>query len=67
MSKREDGKSRGQHALEFKLEAVRLVKGDQSVSVTVTILGVPSQPPTPSSVWLPAVGNGRLIGWQISV
>jgi transposase len=43
MSKRKDGQARGKYTLEFKLEAVRLVKGGQSVPVTGKILGVPSQ------------------------
>lgn len=41
MSKRKDGQARGQYALEYKLEAVRLVKGGQAVPVTANILGVP--------------------------
>ena len=43
MSKRKDGQARGQYTLEFKLEAVRLVKAGQSVPVTAKILGVPTQ------------------------
>ena len=43
MSKRKDGTARGKYTLEFKLEAVRLVKGGQSVPVTGKILGVPVQ------------------------
>jgi transposase-like protein len=43
MSKRKDGQARGQYTLEYKLEAVRLVKGGQSVPVTAKILGVPTQ------------------------
>jgi transposase len=43
MSKRKDGQARGQYTLEFKLEAVRLVKGGQAVPVTAKILGVPTQ------------------------
>jgi transposase-like protein len=34
MSKRKDGQPRGKYTLEFKLEAVRLVKGGQAASVT---------------------------------
>ena len=37
------GMTRARYTLEFKLEAVRLVKGGQSVPVTGKILGVPSQ------------------------
>ena len=43
MSKRNDGQPRGKYTLEFKLEAVRLVKGGQAVPVTAKILGVPVQ------------------------
>ena len=43
MSKRNDGQVRGKYTLEFKLEAVRLVKGGQAVPVTAKILGVPVQ------------------------
>ena len=43
MSKSKDGNTRGKYTLEFKLEAVRLVKGGQSVPVTSKILGVPVQ------------------------
>jgi len=40
MSKRIDGQARGKYTLEFKLEAVRLVKGGQSVAVTAKVLGI---------------------------
>ncbi len=43
MSKRKDGQERGKYTLEFKLEAVRLVKGGQAVPLTAKILGVPTQ------------------------
>ena len=43
MSKRKDGQERSKYTLEFKLEAVRLVKGGQAVPVTAKILGVPTQ------------------------
>ena len=43
MSKRNDDQARGKYTLEFKLEAVRLVKGGQGVPVTAKILGVPVQ------------------------
>ena len=43
MSKRKDGQERGKYTLEFKLEAVRLVKGGQAVPVTAKVLGVPVQ------------------------
>ena len=34
-------KRRAKYTLEFKLEAVRLVKGGQAASVTAKILGIP--------------------------
>ena len=43
MSKRKDGQRRGKYTLEFKLEAVRLVKGGQAVPVTAKVLDVPVQ------------------------
>ena len=43
MSKRKDGQARGRYTLEFKLEAVRLVKGGQSGSMTAKVLGIPKQ------------------------
>ena len=43
MSKSKDGQARGQYTVEFKQEAVRLVKGGQSVQVTAKILGMPEQ------------------------
>jgi len=43
MSKRKDGQPRGKYTLEFKLEAVRLVKGGQALPVTAKVLGVPVQ------------------------
>ena len=43
MSKRKDGQSRGRYTLEFKFEAVRLVKGGQSATVTAKVLGMPKQ------------------------
>ena len=43
MSKRIDGQPRGKYTLEFKLEAVRLVKGGQAAAVTAKVLGMPKQ------------------------
>ena len=43
MSKRIDGQARGKYTLEFKLEAVRLVKGGQAAAVTAKVLGMPKQ------------------------
>jgi len=43
MSKRKDGQARGKYTLEFKLEAVRLVKSGQAAAVTAKVLGMPKQ------------------------
>jgi hypothetical protein len=41
MSKKDGMKHRARYALEFKLEAVRLVKAGQEASVTARVLRVP--------------------------
>ena len=38
-----EAKRRARYTLEFKLEAVRLVKAGQVVAVTAKVLGVPKQ------------------------
>ena len=38
-----DSKRRARYTLEFKLEAVRLVKGGQVAAVTAKVLGIPKQ------------------------
>jgi|SRR5664279_6480707 transposase-like protein len=38
-----ESKRRARYTLEFKMEAVRLVKGGQAAAVTAKILGVPKQ------------------------
>ena len=43
MSKRKVGQPRGKYTLEFKLEAVRLVKAGQAAAVTAKVLGMPKQ------------------------
>jgi hypothetical protein len=43
MSKVDDAKRRARYMLDYKLEAVRLVKGGQLASVTARVLGMPSQ------------------------
>jgi transposase len=43
MSKKTGTQVRGKYTTAFMLEAVRLVKGGQSISVTAKILGMPSQ------------------------
>ena len=42
-----ESKPRARYTLEFKLEAVRLVKGGQVAAVTAKILGIPKQTPFP--------------------
>ena len=59
MRKRKDGNTRGNHTLEFKLEAVRLVKGGQTAPVTAKILGVPVQT---LGNWVRLSGKGQLKG-----
>ncbi len=59
MSKRKDGHARGKYTLEFKLEAVRLVKGGQAVPVTAKILGVPTQT---LGNWVRLSNKGQLKG-----
>lgn len=41
MSKQDDKRRRAKYTLEFKLEAVRLVKGGQDAAVTARVLGIP--------------------------
>ena len=43
MGKKDDAAQRARYTLEFKLEAVRLVKGGQDVGVTAKVLGMPKQ------------------------
>ena len=43
MSKAKSTQARGKYTLEFKLEAVRLVRKGQSVAVTAKTLGIPAQ------------------------
>ena len=59
MSKRKDGHARGKYTLEFKLEAVRLVKGGQAAPVTSKILGVPVQT---LGNWVRLSSKGQLKG-----
>lgn len=39
-----ESKRRARYTLEYKMEAVRLVKGGQVAAVTAKILGIPSRP-----------------------
>ena len=59
MNKRKDGQARGQYTLEYKLEAVRLVKGGQAVPVTAKILGVAAQT---LGNWVRLSDKGQLAG-----
>ena len=51
--------TRARYTLEFKLEAVRLVKGGQSAAVTAKILGISEQT---LHNWVKADKDGRLVG-----
>jgi len=59
MSKQEDKHRRAKYTLEFKLEAVRLVKGGQEVSVTARVLGIPK---ATLGNWIRASEKGELRG-----
>jgi transposase-like protein len=59
MGKRKDGQARGKYTLEYKMEAVRLVKGGQAVPVTAKILGVPTQT---LGNWVRLSNKGQLKG-----
>ena len=59
MSKMIEAKHRARYTLEFKLEAVRLVKGGQEASVTARVLGVPKQT---LSNWVRLADKGELQG-----
>jgi transposase-like protein len=59
MSKRKDGQARGKYTLEFKMEAVRLVKGGQAIPVTAKVLDVPVQT---LGNWVRLSGKGQLKG-----
>ena len=48
-----------EYTVEFKLEAVRLVKGGQSVPVTANILGMPEQT---LGNWVRLSNQGQLTG-----
>ena len=52
-------KRRAKYTLEFKMEAVRLVKGGQACSVTAKILGIPKQT---LENWVRLHGKGQLKG-----
>ncbi len=59
MSKKDEAKHRARYTLEFKLEAVRLVKAGQEASVTARVLGMPKQT---LSNWVRLAEKGELQG-----
>ena len=59
MSKTDQGQHRARYTLEFKLEAVRLVKAGQEASVTARVLGMPKQT---LSNWVRLAEKGELQG-----
>ena len=52
-------KRRSRYTLEYKMEAVRLVKGGQAVSVTAKILGIPK---ASLDNWVKLSAKGQLKG-----
>ena len=46
-----ESKRRARYTLEYKLEAVRLVKGGQVAAVTAKILDIPSRPWRTGCAW----------------
>ena len=54
-----DLKTRARYTLEYKLEAVRLVKGGQVAAVTANILGIPKQT---LDNWVRLANKGQLKG-----
>ena len=54
-----ESKRRARYTLEYKLEAVRLVKGGQVAAVTAKILGIPKQT---MENWVRLYGKGQLKG-----
>ena len=59
MSKNEDVRRRARYTLEFKLEAVRLVKAGQEASVTARVLGIPK---ATLGNWIRTSDKGELKG-----
>jgi transposase-like protein len=58
-SKKENARARGLYTLEYKLEAVRLVKAGQAVGVTAKVLGMPA---ATLSRWVRQNERGQLQG-----
>ncbi|MEY4294686.1 MAG: hypothetical protein RLY82_374 [Pseudomonadota bacterium] len=54
-----DSKKRARYTLEFKMEAVRLVKGGRVAAVTAKVLGIPKQT---LENWVRLDGKGQLKG-----
>ena len=54
-----ESKRRARYTLEYKLEAVRLVKGGQVAAVTAKILGIPKQT---LENWVRLASKGKLAG-----
>jgi transposase-like protein len=52
-------RKRSKYTLEFKMEAVRLVQGGQSVTVTAKILGIPK---ASLGTWVKLSSQGQLKG-----
>jgi transposase-like protein len=59
MVSNKNGQSRSKYTLEYKQEAVRLVKGGQALTVTAKVLGVPNQT---LSTWVRLSNSGQLKG-----
>ena len=59
MSKQEGKRRRARYTLEFKLEAVRLVKGGQDAAVTARVLDIPK---ATLGNWIRAAEKGELQG-----
>ena len=59
MCKQDDKRRRAKYTLEFKLEAVRLVKGGQDTAVTARVLGIPK---ATLGNWIRASEKGELQG-----
>ena len=59
MSKTDDVKHRARYTLEFKLEAVRLVKAGQEMSVTARVLNIPK---ATLGNWVRLADKGELQG-----
>ena len=59
MSKTDDVKHRARYTLEFKLEAVRLVKAGQETSVTARVLNIPK---ATLGNWVRLADKGELQG-----